>query len=420
MLGVSLRSPLVRNALRPRDYRYTAAALTPDGMDLRQINVVRDVLVARENPAAVINAMADPAVTLVTLTVTEKGYCHDPTKGTLNLTHPDIQTDINNPLPMSAPGFLVRALEVRRQNGVPPFTVLSCDNVPDNGAVARAVTTALAHQIDPDLSAWITANTAFPSSMVDRIVPATTPSDISRIQTQSGTADAAPVLHESFTQWVITDDYNGDLPDLSSVGAQIVPDIAPFEHMKLRMLNGAHSALAYLGPRAGLQTVAEAVADTAIATYLRHLWRGEIIPSLTPPHDTDLEAYAEALLIRFANTGLQHQLSQIAMDGSQKLPQRWLCTMQDRLDAGGPVDALLLALAGWIAQTAVLSTADDPLADTLRRCHTDDAAQTVSNHLAQKAIFDPSLAARIEAPLKQTYIRLQRDGVYAALERFGF
>ena len=418
VLGVSLRSPAVRNAMRLRDYRYTAAALTPEGMALRQIDVVRDVLVAPENPGAVIAAMADPAVALVTLTVTEKGYCHDPATGALNLNHPDIQADIESPLPVSAPGVLVRALQARRAKGLAPFTVLSCDNLPDNGAVARAVTISLAQIIDPDLAAWIDANTAFPSTMVDRIVPATTPNDIAMIAAQSGQPDAAPVLHEPFTQWVITDDFKDDVPDLAAVGAQIVPEITPFEHMKLRMLNGAHSALAYLGPLAGFKTVADAVADEAIVAYLRHLWRAEIIPTLTPPKGTDLSAYADALLARFANTGIQHQLSQIAMDGSQKLPQRLLGTLDDRLSNGDDVDALLLAVAGWIAQTADLNDTDDPMANILRGCHTSDPNRTVARHLSQETIFDPRLATRIENPLSEAYTRLRRNGVRFELKRF--
>ncbi len=419
VLGVSLRSPAVRDAMRARDYRYTAAALTPDGMDLRDIDVVRDVLVAPDDPTAVIAAMADPAVTLVTLTVTEKGYCHDPATGALKLTHPDILADIESPLPVSAPGVLVRALQARRVKGLPPFTVLSCDNLPDNGAVARAVTITLAQKIDPDLAAWIDANTAFPSTMVDRIVPATTPNDIAQIEAQSGQPDGAPVLHEPFTQWVITDEFTGDLPDLAAAGAQIVPDIAPFEQMKLRMLNGVHSALAYLGPLARFKTVSEAVTNESIAAYLRHLWRAEIIPTLTPPKDINLIAYADALLDRFANTGIQHHLSQIAMDGSQKLPQRLLGTLDDRLSNGDDVDALLLAVAGWIATTANQKDADDPMASILRGCHTCDSIRTVARHVSQTAIFDPRLATLIEEPLSQAYARLLQNGVGNEVNRFG-
>jgi fructuronate reductase len=411
VLGVSLRSPAVRDALRYRDYCYTAASLTPEGMALRQIDVVRDVLVAPEDPVAVIAAMANPAVSIVSMTITEKGYCHDPATGKLNLDHPAIKADIANALPQSAPGFLVRGLQARRAKGLPSFTVLSCDNLPDNGALTRAVTLNLAQQIDPKLADWIASECAFPSSMVDRIVPATKPEDIAHIQELSHINDAAPVLHEPFSQWVITDDFKGNVPDLATVGVQIVPDILPFENMKLRMLNGAHSALAYLGLLAGFRTVAQAVADEDVANYLRYLWSIEIIPTLTAPPNTNLEDYATALLKRFANKGIKHQLAQIAMDGSQKLPQRLFGTIEDRLAVGANVDALLLAVAAWIARTAEQEESDDPMSVAMHRCHSKNPMKTVTNILSQDRIFNTRLAARLEKPLGQLYTDLcQQEG----------
>lgn len=419
VLGVSLRSPAVRDALAPRDYQYTAATLSPDGLDLRQIDVVRGCLVAPEDPAAVIAAMVDHDVTIVSLTVTEKGYCHDPATGALNPDHPDIQHDMKHPLPRSAIGFLVRGLAARRQAGLQPFTVLSCDNLPDNGALTRAVTLGLARRIDPELAEWIASEGVFPSSMVDRIVPATTADDIARIAQLSGQPDAAPVLHEPFRQWVITDDLTGEMTDLARLGVQIVPCIDPFENMKLRMLNGAHSALAYLGGGAGFSTVAEAVANDAMATYLRHLWHKEIIPTLTAPPDTDLAAYAETLLTRFANTGLQHRLSQIAMDGSQKVPQRLLATLDDALSQGGETDGLILALAGWIAGFESLTPPDDPMASRLRACLDASCERTVFNVLSLQDIFDQDLAERIRAPLTWALSDLRNNGTLNALDRFG-
>lgn len=419
VLGVSLRSGGVRDALAPRDFRYTAATLTSEGMDLRQIDVLRGCLVAPEDPAAVLAAMADPAVNVVTMTVTEKGYCHDPATGKLNADHPDIRHDIAAPLPRSAPGFLVRALASRRAAGTAPFTVLSCDNLSENGALTRAVVLDLARRIDPDLADWIASRVAFPSSMVDRIVPATTPSDVARIAAQSGQPDAAPVLHEPFRQWVITDDVSGDLTDLARVGVQIVPDIAPFEDMKLRMLNGAHSALAYLGPLAGFHTVAEAAADPAMIRYLHHLWQQEIIPTLSPPPDTDLTAYADTLLTRFANTGIQHRLSQIAMDGSQKIPQRLLATLAQGRALNHPTDALMLALAAWIAGFDQLTDTSDPMASDLRACLAPAPADTISNVLSLTSIFDPTLADAINKPLTDTYTNLIETGANRALTRVG-
>jgi fructuronate reductase len=302
-------------------------------------------------------------------------------------------------MPQTAPGFIVRGLQARRAAGLQPFTVISCDNLPKNGSLIRAVTIDLARYIDPDLADWINTNGAFPSSMVDRIVPATTPEDIARIETLSNQKDAAPVLHEPFSQWVITDDFIGNRPEFEKVGVQIVEDINPYETMKLRMLNGAHSALAYLGLLTGYQTVADAIADETIVRFLNKLWKKEIIPTLLAPTHLNLENYAVDLQTRFSNTMIQHQLSQIAMDGSQKLPQRILETIKDRLEHNGQIDCLLLVIAGWIAYTKDVSDKDDPFAAILRNCHTNDPEKTVSNILALHCIFDTNLTARIEATL---------------------
>lgn len=246
------------------------------------------MLVARENPEAVLAAMADPDVRIVTLTVTEKGYCHDPATGRLNADHPDITHDLKAALPVSAPGYLVRALARRKAAGLPPFTVLTCDNLPDNGCLVRRIVLDLAEKLDPELAAWIEAEGRFPATMVDRIVPATKPEDIDALARKTGRYDAAPVLHEPFRQWVVEDDfvpaYGADArPDLGAVGVELVENVTAFEHMKLRMLNGTHSSLAYLGYLAGHETIAETVADPLFARFVKNLWRQEIIPSFEAP-----------------------------------------------------------------------------------------------------------------------------------------
>ncbi|MBC7479257.1 MAG: mannitol dehydrogenase family protein, partial [Pseudorhodobacter sp.] len=349
IVGVSLQSTGTRDALLPQDCVYTALELGPQGRAPRLVTSVVDVLVAFEDPEAVLAQMADPAIRIVTLTVTEKGYCHDPSSGALNLAHPDIVHDLAHPLPQSAPGYLVRALQRRRAAGLRPFTVVSCDNLPQNGQVARAVVLALAQALDPALAAWIAVEGRFPATMVDRIVPATKPEDIAALQTLTGYHDAAPVMHEPFRQWVVEDDFvDGARPDLAGVGVQMVQDVTAFEHMKLRMLNGAHSALAYLGYLAGHQTIADTVADPVFAGFVRHLWTAEIIPALTPPPGVDLSAYAAALFSRFANGAIRHRTWQIAMDGSQKLPQRILATLSETVAAGRASPGLILAVAAWM------------------------------------------------------------------------
>jgi fructuronate reductase len=254
IVGVSLVRPDQRDRLAPQGFAYTALELGPRGETARVVDVVQNVLVAPEDPAAVLARMADPAVRIVSMTITEKGYCHDPATGRLNREHPDIVHDLAYPdAPRSALGFLVRALARRRRAGVAPFTVLCCDNLPDNGAMVRGVALDLAGPIDAGLADWVAAEGAFPSTMVDRIVPATKPEDIERVAALTGRLDLSPVMHEPFRQWVIEDRFVGDgRPDLAAVGAQLVAEVRPFELMKLRMLNGTHSSLAYLGYLAGL------------------------------------------------------------------------------------------------------------------------------------------------------------------------
>jgi len=424
ILGVSLQRPDMRDALAPQGGTYTALELGPDGQTARTIDSVTAVLVAREDPAAVIAAMADPAVRIVSLTVTEKGYCHNPATGALNLSHPDIAHDIANPLPVSAPGFLVRALAARRAAGLPPFTVLCCDNLPDNGRVVRDVTLSLARAIDPALADWIEAQGRFPSTMVDRIVPASTDDTIATVARLTGRHDAAPVQHELFRQWVIEDDFvGGDRPDLAPVGVQFTHDVTPWEHMKLRMLNGTHSALAYTGYLAGHQTIADCMADPVFAAFAHRLWSREIIPALTPPPGADLTAYARALADRYANPGIRHRTWQIAMDGSQKLPQRILGTLATALDDGRQAPGLILTIAAWMRYVGGTDEhgqpidVRDPLAARLRAlCDANPAPDArVRALLGVSDIFPPALVPRLTAPVTAALTRLTEAGARAAV-----
>ncbi|MCC5959475.1 MAG: mannitol dehydrogenase family protein [Rhodobacteraceae bacterium] len=397
VIGVSLKSPGVRDRLRPQGWAYTAVELAPDGEKPQVMTLLRDVLVAPENPQAVLDAMAAPNVSIVSLTVTEKGYCHEPATGRLDSAHPDIAHDIAHDLPKSAPGYLVRALQLRHARGLPPFTVLCCDNLPENGHVVRGVVLDLARLIDPALAAWIASDGAFPSTMVDRIVPATTPDDLDRVAALTGQRDEAPVMHEPFRQWVVEDRFCGARPQWDVAGAQMVADVTPFEHMKLRMLNGTHSSLAYLGYLAGYQTIAEVMTDPAFVRYARHLWQAEIIPTLTPPENTDLGAYAEALAARYANPAIRHRTWQIAMDGSQKLPQRILATLAENRAAGRGSAGLVLAVAAWMRytsgrdETGTAIEVKDPLADRLAALWCDDPRDTVTGFLTLSEVFAQSL-----------------------------
>ncbi|ARC90601.1 mannitol dehydrogenase [Rhodovulum sp. MB263] len=423
IIGVSLKSPGTRDALAPQGCAYTALELGAEGAIARPVEIIREVLVAPEDPQAVLEAMADPAIRIVTLTITEKGYCHDPATGALNLEHPDIVHDLGAAHPLSAPGYLVRALQLRRDRGLRPFTVLTCDNLPENGRLVRGVVLALAARIDPALADWIGNEGRFPATMVDRIVPATSAEDIARVEALTGYHDAAPVMHEPFRQWAIEDDFVDDArPDWGAVGAELVADVTPYEHMKLRMLNGAHSALAYLGYLAGHETISDSVADPALGGFVRHLWAKEITPSLTPPPGVSLSAYAEALAARFANPAIRHRTWQIAMDGSQKLPQRILATLSDNLVEGRASPGLILTVAAWMRYVGGIDEAGqpidvrDPLAERLRVL--SDGADTpegkVEALLSVREVFPQALSLTLKRQLAEAYSRLLSEGARVA------
>lgn len=374
IVGASLRAADTRNALDPQDGLYTIAIRAAEGENLRVIGALRGVLVAPESPARLIAAMTDPAVRIVSLTVTEKGYCHDPATGVLNEEHPDIRHDLATPsTPRSAPGYIVEALARRRAAGVPPFTVLTCDNLPANGHTAGRVVARLAELRDPGLGRYVAEEVAFPSTMVDRIVPATTNDDRARIEATLGMVDAWPVMTEPFSQWVIEDRFPQGRPDWAAQGAELVADVGPYETMKLRLLNGAHSSLAYLGYLAGRETVADAMALAPLALHVRRLMDEEAGPTLTLPPGADVEGYKDRLIARFRNPALRHRTWQIAMDGSQKLPQRLLGTVRDRLAAGAPIPRLALGVAAWMRYVTGIDEAGqaidvrDPLATELQR-----------------------------------------------------
>jgi len=328
-------------------------------------------------------------------------------------------------VPTTAAGFLAQALSARRAAGLSPFTVLSCDNLDDNGARIRALVLEAASRIDPVLATWIERNGAFPSSMVDRITPATTPDERAALEAQLGYRDEAIVTAEHFRQWVIEDRFAGPRPDFAAVGVQVVSDVIPWQAAKLRLLNGAHSALAYLGALAGFTYVHEAIGWPPLRAYVRRLW-SEAASTLKPTPGLDLGAYQDALLKRFDNPHLAHRLTQIAMDGSQKLPPRLLATTEDRLAAGASIDALALAVAAWVRWQRGVDEAgapfkvEDPRAAELARslAGANTAAEMVAAVTAERAVFSASLAANpvfIEALTRQLDSLLS-EGAQATIE----
>jgi len=399
IIGANLRRPDTKLALEPQDYLYTVAVRDASGTRTRVVGSILGIIDASQSADALIAQMAAPEIRIVSLTVTEKGYCHDGASGALRLDHPDIVRDLANPTsPRSAPGVIVAALQRRRDAGLKGFAVLSCDNLPSNGRVAERVMIEYANELDPKLAAWIAANVTFPSTMVDRIVPATTDQDRTDIAALTGLDDAWPVVTEPFSQWVVEDRFVAGRPAWEAHGVQMADDVEPFEHMKLRMLNGSHSTIAYLGLLAGYELVSEAVGDPNIRALLHRLMTDEVIPTLHLP-GVDLHAYRDSLLERFANPALNHRLRQIAMDGSQKLPQRILAPMRDRLAGGLPVNCLTLTVAAWIAQLHdQLGQGREPILDPLNTDLSvallgggDTADGLLGSFLALAAVFgDPA------------------------------
>ncbi|HLZ78170.1 MAG TPA: mannitol dehydrogenase family protein [Sphingomonas sp.] len=425
IIGVSLRSAGVRDQLVPQDGLYSLVVREGDTQQVRIIGAVTDVLVAPEDPARVVAALASADVHIVTLTITEKGYRLDPATGALIVDDADVAADLANlSAPRTAPGFLVAGLQARRAAGLPPFTAISCDNLPHNGQRLRDAVLAMARAHDATLADWIATEGAFPQTMVDRIVPATTPGDIAALAQRLSVEDQAMVKTEPFLQWVIEDRFCGPRPDFTALGAQLTADVAPWEEAKLRLLNGAHSGIAYLGGLAGIEFVDQFVADPRGRAFVEALW-DESTATLSPPPGLDIARYRAALMARFANPTLQHRTRQIAMDGSQKLPQRLVAPLLQRLGEGRPVGAITLTIAAWMRWQGGVDDAgqpfpvDDPLADRTHAALADCAtpADRVTALLGIEAIFPSALAAdrRLVEMLAGRLDRLDHLGSLATL-----
>jgi fructuronate reductase len=399
--GVSLRSPEVRDRLAPQDGLYTAIEKSPAGISRRIVGAVREVLFLGDDRERIQARLASPQTRIVTLSVTEKGYCHDPATGQLNFAHPDIAHDLAEPrAPCTLVGLLAAACDARRSTEAGPLTVITCDNLPHNGQLLAGLVGAFAGARDTSLARWIAANASFPSTTVDRIVPATTAADIVENDAALGMHDAAPVVFEPFRQWVIEDAFLTSRPRWEEGGAQFVTDVSPFELLKLRMLNGSHSAMAYLGYLAGYDYIYQVSADPRFGRLVSGLWdeSGATLPALP---GIDLARYRHDLWARYRNAALPHRTSQIAMDGSQKLPQRLLAPLRDRLRAGASIAHLALAIAGWMRYVAGVDErgrpieVSDPLAAEFKaRCAGNpDPDARAKALLGIEAIFGADLPA---------------------------
>ena len=428
--GVSMKTPRATGALAQQDGLYTMLVKSRQGASARVIGALRETAFAGADPAALVRRIADPAVRVVTLTVTEKGYCHDPASARLDFGHPDIVHDLAHPdAPRSAVGMLVAAIGTRRRSGAGPLNVVCCDNLPRNGRVLEGLVGEFAIRHDAALADWIRDNVAFPGTMVDRIVPATTDADVAEVERLLGVHDAAPVVAEPFIQWVIEDRFVAARPAWEAAGAQIVRDVEPFETMKLRLLNGSHSTLAYLGYLAGHETIAQAAADPLLAPFVQGQMEHEVAPSLVTPPGVRLDVYTAQLMERFRNPALPHRTRQVAMDGSQKLPQRLLNTVRDNLAANRPIARLALSVAGWMRyvygtdERGQRIEVSDPLAPRygeLAAKHRDDPRAFGTALIGLETIFGRDLPAqpRFTQPVLEALSALFADGVARTVQRF--
>jgi fructuronate reductase len=397
------RSGAAAARLIPQDGLYTVVERGEGAVAPRIVGALREVGDASADPAAVVDRISDPSVHVVTLTVTEKGYRHNPVTGQLRRDDPYVLADLGSRTPRTVPGVLAHAIARRAASCAGPLTVISCDNLPDNGRLLERLVHDFADAAG--ISAVDGAAVSFPSTVVDRIVPVTTEYDMAELYERIGVRDEAPVICEPFRQWVIEDRFAGPVPAWSAVGAQLVDDAAPWEQLKLRMLNAAHSTLAYLGLRLGYRSIAEAVRDAMLVDVCRRLFAEDVQPSLDVPPGVDVVGYGESVLARFANTALPHTTIQIAADGSQKIGPRLLSTVSARAAQGATARWTAVGVAGWAlhvvdpvtadgrpveladprAEELAAMTAGLPVAEAVRRLVTDPAV--VGTDSAQNTEF---------------------------------
>ena len=395
--GVSLRSATARDVLAKQDNLYTLAILDKE-INYQIIGSIKEVLVASEQSQQVMARLASPNTKLVTLTITEKGYCLG-SDGRLDLEHSDIAHDLSNrSQPISAIGYIVQALGQRKINSVAAFNVLSCDNVSGNGDKLRRAVIDYAAQLDAGLATWIEVNVAFPNAMVDSITPKTEDYTVDSVSTAIGARDKWPIQREQFTQWVIEDNWNGERPAWDKVGVVFTSDVEGFEKAKLRLLNCLHSTLAYAGSLAGFETVFDVTSDDAFYQFICQLANEEVIGSFEAPKELDVESYSKEIIERFLNPEIRHLLAQIAWDGSQKVQMRILPIIEDNLALGRSTKLLSLSLACWFEFICRALKEDreivDPLASDFANMPallSDDCSDVVAAFLSIESVFGQDL-----------------------------
>jgi mannitol 2-dehydrogenase len=422
--GIMQGDAAMRDALRPQDWLTTVVTQSAALSEARVIGPMIDFLPVGD-AAAIHASLARPEIRIVSLTVTEGGYFIDPATGRFDALHPAILADAAAPeAPKTVFGHILRSLRTRHAAGQAPFTVLSCDNVPHNGDVTRNTVTGLAGKIDPRLAEWVAAEVAFPNGMVDRIAPATGDRERRLLAEEFGVEDAWPVFCEDFAQWVLEDRFPAGRPALESVGVEFVDDVTPFEHMKIRILNGGHALIAYPAGLMEVEFVHEAMEDPLVRGFLKKVEREEILPVLPPVPNTDLDAYFAEIVERFANPKIGDTVRRLCLDGSNRQPKFIVPTVADRLARGLPVEGLALATALWCRYCAGetdsgrIIAPNDPNWDTLQanaRAARDDpgawlAMRDIYGATAEAPAFRGAFARHLAA--------LWQDGTAAVLRRY--
>lgn len=401
IVGVTQRSDTVARQLAPQDGLFTVAERGAGAAPLRVVSSIVEAISGRDHPDTVVDRIAAAATRVVTLTVTEKGYRIDPQTGSLNTADDQVEADLAGNPPQTAIGQIARGIQQRFRTGAGPLTVLSCDNLPANGeltgTLVRAFAAALPGAESGPLLAWLDANVTFPSTMVDRMVPATTAGDLDAVEHELGLRDEAAVVAEPFMQWVIEDNFAADRPAWEKAGVLFSTDVAAWEAAKLRLLNASHSMLAYLGLATGKTTIADAVGEDAFRFACSRMMAEDALPVIDLPDGLDGETYCASVLERFANPALGHTTAKVGSDGSQKIGLRLLTTIRANLEAGREPRWAALAVAAWMHHVASTPTADlnDPLAAELHAAlpATRTADNVVPALLGFGSIFDPELAA---------------------------
>jgi len=363
-VGVLASDSRMRQVMRDQDDLYTLVVKHPDGeSQARVIGSITEYLFAPDDPGAVVEKLASASTRIVSLTVTEGGYSVNDATGEFDATGADTIADLQpNAVLRTVFGLMTEALRLRRDRGIAPFTVMSCDNIQGNGHVAGIALTSFARIKNPELGEWIAENVSFPNSMVDRITPATTPASIAAVADTYGVDDKWPVVSEAFAQWVLEDAFTIGRPDFASVGVHMVGDVKPYEFMKLRLLNASHQAMSYLGLLAGFTYVHEVVVDAIFVDFLLDYMVNEASPTLRPIPGVDLDAYRHELISRFSNIAIADTLERQAVDGSQRIPKFLLPVVRDQLSTGGQIDHAALVLAAWSVFLEGVDESGQPLA----------------------------------------------------------